>query len=327
MPKELTHWILAEKAYRILEAKSDLKAIIKRYKNLYLSGAVILDTPFYLVYGKGKDVMYKVAAQLHDNPVNRADLGERVISRFPPQMTEAIIALLLGVITHIHTDSSFHPMIFYFSGKKDPADRKAGRSAGYRHHKLETFLDLYFKETFQLENRGLFSNTLDNIEMDKKIYLDVLSALYGMDMNRDRFHIKKALLMHRTIQAMFDKNFPRMIFKLLNSIPGLDFREYLSNFYPQHKPKTASLFLSPFTYRHPVTGENLQYSVTDLESDALKGILNSFRSIEPYRDGNSFVKGFSRLNRFNLYTGAAGLSGADMTYFDVNRDLMKLIGD
>ncbi len=327
MPKELTHWILAEKAYRMLEAKSGLKAIIKQYKNLYLSGAVILDTPFYMVYGNGKDVMYKVAAQLHDNPINRADFGTRIIARFPPQMTEAIIALLLGVITHIHADSSFHPMVFYFSGKKDPADQKTSKTAGYRHHKLETFLDLYFKESFQLENGGLFSNILDKIEIDKKIYLDILSALYKLDMNIDRFHIEKSLLMHRTIQAMFDKNLPRIIFKLLNTIPGLDFREYLSNFYPQHKPKADSLFLSPFTYRHPVTGENFQHSVTDLESHALQGILDMFHSIEQYRDGGSFVEGFRRLKGSSLYTGMAGRSGSEMKYFDPNRDLMKLIGD
>ena len=54
MPKEITHWILAEKAYRTLETKSGLKAIIKQYKNLYLAGAVIMDTPFYLLYGNGR---------------------------------------------------------------------------------------------------------------------------------------------------------------------------------------------------------------------------------------------------------------------------------
>jgi hypothetical protein len=327
MPKEITHWIIAEKAYRTLETNSGLKAIIKQYKNLYLSGAVIMDTPFYLLYGNGKDVMYKVAAQLHDNPINSVDFGARVIAQFPPQMTEAIIALLLGVITHIHADSSFHPMVYYFSGKKDSANQKASKSAGYRHHKLETFLDLYFKETLQLKNRGLFSNVLDKIEMDKKLFLDVLSALYKMNMNIDRVHIEKSLLMHRRIQAMFDKNLPRMILQLLNTIPGLDFREYLSNFYPQHKPKADSLFLAPFSYRHPVTGENLQHSVTDLETHALEGILDMFHSIERNREVSSFVEGFRRLKGPNLYAGVAGRSESEMKYFDANQDLMKLIVD
>ena len=325
MPKEITHWIIAEKAYRTLETESGLKAIIKQHKNLYLSGAVIMDTPFYLLYGNGKDVMYKVAAQLHDNPINSADFGDRVIARFPPKMTEAIIALLLGVITHIHADSSFHPMVFYFSGKKDPANQKASKSAGYRHHKLETFLDLYFKETLQLKNRGLLANVLDKIEMDKNLFIDVLSIFYKMEMNIHRIHIEKALLMHRRIQAMFDKNLPRMIVHLLNTLPGLDLREYLSSFYPQHKPKADSLFLSPFTYRHPVTGENFQHSITDLEAHALQGILDMFHSIERYQEGNSFMEGFRQLRGPNLYAGVAGRSGSEMKYFDANQDLMKLI--
>jgi hypothetical protein len=163
--------------------------------------------------------------------------------------------------------------------------------------------------------------------MDKQLFLDVLSTLYKMDMNIERVHVEKSLLMHRRIQAMFDKKLPRMIFQLLNTIPGLDFREYLSNFYPHRKPKADLLFLSPFSYRHPVTGENLQHSVTDLEGHALQGILDMFHKIERYREGSSFVEGFRRLKGPNLYTGVVGRSEFGMKYFDVNQDVMKLIVD
>lgn len=46
MPKEYTHWVLAEKIFLELPG-SQIKHLIEQNKNLYYLGAVIPDTPLY----------------------------------------------------------------------------------------------------------------------------------------------------------------------------------------------------------------------------------------------------------------------------------------
>lgn len=324
MPKELTHWTLAEKAYQEIDTDSALKKIIRGYKNLYLAGAVIADTPFYQLYGRDGKIMNHLGTGMHDNPNGYTPVAS-VINAYAPHIPHDVLSLLLGFLSHVHADSTFHPLVYYFSGSSRRGDKKARNRASVFHHTLEAYLDIYYTREFQLENRGLFSQVLKNLEMEEKRFLDVLSALYSQEPNASISYIKKALRAHANIQRLFDNNVVKVILEVLNRIPGTDMGIYRSSFYPLRKPEPGSIFLHPFSYRHPVTGEKLHQSVKELEEKTIRETLKIFEFIENCISNNSLAEMFSELRGPNLHTGMTDANEPDMHCFNTGKDLTELI--
>lgn len=321
MPKHITHWILAEKVYQAIEGDSVLKKIINSYKYLYLTGAVILDTPFFLLYGRGGKVMNRVAEKIHDTAYSSYAIFKDVINADERPLPDAVLALLLGIITHIQADAAFHPLVYYFSGK-ETADKKERA----RHHILESYLDLYFKERLGTPNKGLFSEVIKQIEMEEKAFLEVLANLFSLDRKSGINMIKKALKMNSLIQGLFDKNLPRILLQFLNVLPGMDLSDSISHFYPHPKPVPGTMFLHPFDYRHPVTGQKLKVSVDELAEQTVQRILEVFDVVEKhYGSKKSLSEAFLRLTGPNLYTGLENTRKSDMHIFNTKKEVLELI--
>ncbi len=327
MPKEISHWFLAEKACRKLEDDSVVKEIIQRHKNLYLIGAVIADTPFYCrVYGSGKADIVRWGEMIHNSPVNSYAPLLNVICRFGPRVPDNVLALLLGVISHIHADSSFHPMVYYTTGNPASVPEQERRTARVRHQTFETFLDIYYREGFYLQNRGLLSELLKNAEMEEALLLDVLTVFFSHGQETaDSLQVKNALVTHAAVQKLFDNNALKIMLGIINRIPGINLDSYTSSFYPVRKPEPDSLFPRPFSYRHPVTGADCRNTIRELEEAAIRNTLNIFGIIGCHIGKDSFSEVFSGLRGPDLYTGMVGYGKSDMRYFGYEKDLMKLI--
>jgi len=325
MPKEITHWTLAEKAYQSIEPDSVLKKIIRRYKNLYLAGAVIPDTPFYQICGRNRKIMYQLGKNLHDHPLNSYAPLANVIKRYSSPLPDDVLAILLGFLSHIHADSSFHPMVYYFSGTNMRGPKKSRDEASVFHHTLEAYIDIYYTGECRPPNRGLFSELMKRKEMEETRFLKVLSVLFSEDQTISVSDIRETLRLHAGIQKLFDNNAIKIILELLDSIPGADLSVYRSSFYPLRKPEPDSIFLRPFSYRHPVTGEKLEHTVKELEKKAVRETLNIFRLIEYHLTDNSLARAFPGLKGPNLSTGLTDIRAADMRWFGTGEDLMKLI--
>jgi len=321
MPKHITHWILAEKIYLDIEGDSVLKKIINSYKYLYLTGAVILDTPFFLLYGRGGKVMNRVAEKIHDAAYNSYAIFKDVINADERPLPDAVLSLLLGIITHIQADAVFHPLVYFFSGK-GIADKKERA----RHHILESYLDLYFKERLGAPNKGLFSEVIKQIEMEEKAFLEVLANLFSLDRKSGINMIKKALKMNSLIQGLFDKNLPRILLQFLNFFPGMDLNDSISHFYPHPKPIPGTMFLHPFDYRHPVTGQKSKISVDELAEQTVQRILEVFDVVEKhYGSKKPLSEAFLQLTGPNLYTGLENTRKSDMHIFNTEKEVLELI--
>ena len=324
MPKEISHWLLAEKAFQKLEDSSALKDIIRGHKNLYLIGAVIADTPFYCrIFGPGQASVVRWGEVIHDNPVNSYAPIVNVIRRFP-HVPDNVLAFLLGVITHIHADSSFHPMVYYITG--NPVHPEGRETARIRHQTFETFLDIYYREGFYLQNRGKLSELLRNAEMEETSLLNLLSVFFsGEHGMADRLKIKNALRTHAAIQKLFDKNALKIMLGTVSRIPGVNLNIYKSLVYPLRKPEPGSMFLRPLSYRHPVTGVEYRSLITEPEEAAIRNTLDVFGIIGHHIGSDSFSEVFSGLRGPDLYTGMVGYGKSDMRYFSEENDLMNLI--
>ncbi|QTA88872.1 zinc dependent phospholipase C family protein [Desulfonema magnum] len=330
MPKEITHWMLAEKVCQNIDADSPLKNIINHHKNLYLAGAVIVDSPLYLLFGRAAKMMNLLGQKIHDNPEDSYKPVANLIHYYGQNVPDDVLSLLLGVISHIHADSLFHPLVYYVSGN-NLTDQKTGRDQSMALHRiLETYIDLYYADGFQLQNRGLVSQALNNAEMEKHRLLNVLAMLYsGLDgfqnLKDIRIPIKNALRSHALIQKLFDNNPLKIILRLLDAIPGADMEFCTSLLYPFHAPEPASIFRYPFSYRHPVTGEKFQHSVKDLEEKMIRETLHVFGLIEKHLKNYSPARAFSQLRGPNLCTGIPGTRASDMRYFCNKERMTELI--
>ncbi len=325
MPKEITHWTLAQKAYQEMDAGSALKPILSRHKHLYLLGAVIADTPFYRLIGKTGKLMNQVGKRIHDNPDNGYEPAVRVINAYSPHPPDDVLALLLGFFAHVHADASFHPFVCHFSGSIVRGDKEERAQATIFHHTLESWLDIYYARESPLQNSGFFSEVLKNVEMEDEPLLKLLAILYSGGEPVEMSCVRETLICHALIQRLFDKRGVNRILELLNRIPGIDADVYRSSFYPLQKPDPSSMFLHPVSYQHPVTGETFQHTLRDLERKTIRDTLEICRLVEHHRNRSSLGEAFAGLKGPSLYTGMTDARESDMRYFNMRKEMAELV--
>nr|MBC8361832.1 zinc dependent phospholipase C family protein [Candidatus Desulfatibia profunda] len=326
MPKEITHWHIAEKAFQHLNADSTLRRIISAHKYLYLSGAVVMDTPFYLLYGKGKSAMYNLANQIHDTPAHSLDFVKRTVSLSPQQTPPPVLAFLLGGLCHVYADANFHPLVYYFSGTGTGETPEKSRTAQSRHHTLETYLDLYYLD------KGLFlpdvfyaSRIFKQVEMDKAGFVAVLKRFFSIRSESEFQYFKQALNMHMLLQHLFDWNLFKISLLAINCLPGLNIDHWVSSFYPIKNPAPNTTFKNRLKYRHPVTGQDLHQSVPTIAQSVHQKILNGFKTIEGHWNKSTLSSALDLLPGPNLYTGIEGFQKSEMKYFSTEMDVIELI--
>lgn len=325
MPKEITHWTLAEMAFRGLSDASPLKRIIERHRNLYRIGAVIPDTPFYMLFGEKASSFKEHAERIHDTDGNSFECFLPVLDRFFHDVSEPVLSLLLGITTHFYADAAFHPFVCHYSGRVTHQDKTKNRKVQYRHHLLETHIDLYSTEKGFFRTTDTFVQLFNAIEMDRTTFTKVLATFYHATGRDDFALVKKAIRMDAFIQALFDKGIVNAFFRAVNWLPGIHIGHLVSNFYPIRKPKPGSLFQRPIAYLHPVSGERRCVTMRSLENQTLQHILATFEIIEKLPDRKAVSRAFNDLEGPNLYTGLMGCRQREMRYFNDTQDLMELI--
>jgi len=321
MPKEIAHWTLAEKTAARLPDHSTLKSTINSHRSMYYLGAVILDTPFYCLYGRNA---FKTGAaqNIHDNSTNSFSPLISLINNVIP-LTPPIISMVLGLISHIFVDATFHPMVNYFSGDKRNPQRK--REVQYRHHELETLIDLYFMNQVDLINKGRFYLSYRSKELDESSFLNALSCLY---FNRPDLHLKlisRSLKHHGWVQKLFWKKWLRQFLKVVNYLPGLDIRPEIALIYPQSHPLHSSFFTNPISYQHPVNNKEFHENINDLAEKAISAALETFSRLENNTTSESISAQLKKIPAPNMNTGLVGIPSTKMVNFDPTLNFDEVI--
>lgn len=325
MPKYITHWILAEEAFQALDDQSAFKQIIAGAKTSYLIGSVIPDAPFYLVYGRDGRVMNGIAESIHNARKNSFRPVEAVAAAYAEEMSDPVTALLLGMITHIFADAVFHPAVYYFSGPPS-GNSKSRHQSAERHHILETYLNLYLRNRFQVPHRGKFSAYLKHLEIEIPVFYEIIACFFSVSGPHGLRMIKKSIRMNAAIQSRFDKRWPRLALDCLNLLPGVDLAQFIGHFYPYLKPDPDDLFQRELAFRHPVTGESMLFSVERFMEKTVQKVLEVFYDLtEIYEKKNSLPAALHQMRGPNLYTGLNGYGKSDMVFFDNSIDIKALI--
>ena len=145
MPKEVTHWIIAEKIFQAMLKNSNYKAAIEQHKDVYYLGAVLHDALYYYT---GDNRRIKILPdQMHGS--ENQDTYAIITSLFQHQAgltvnnNEIKIAFIAGILSHIETDCCFHPFIYYFTGNYYDENIAKRQVATIQHRALESLLDLH----------------------------------------------------------------------------------------------------------------------------------------------------------------------------------------
>ena len=291
MPKELTHWIIAERALERVPPVTPLGEMLRSHRKLYLAGAVLPDTLLHLVRGHDSQKALSLAHRFHDPadnsyaPLIRAE--ELHGSPLPPPL----LACFLGVLCHMQADIILHPFVYARSG--------TGEIAG--HYRIETSIDMYFQA------KGIVPpvKRLDELVTPETggTLLETCSLLFDPDQTLPPRSMNKALRLHCHFQALYGSMFWRIAARILGRLNIARIRQQQHLFYPVFAGKTE-LNLLEGKWRHPVTGEIREESVDNL---AERAVLRTVDLIEKTAESGLLGASLAITPGENLLTGLHGV--------------------
>jgi len=324
MPKELTHWMLAGQAAQRLDP-GRIKDAVTACPNLYLLGAVVLDTPLYALYCS--DTFNKISLRLHGTRgEDTFQALHQLVAACPRNPPQEVLALFCGIMSHIMADCAFHPWVCYFSGPCNDVAPHLTQKSLARHRLLETWLDVHtFSQKPWLSGK-LFAQVLYGAETSRSRLLEMLSLLYFNGRPGHETQISLSLVSHGFLQWVFLKEIFFRGFEKVNHLAGNRWDAYATLFYPKTGPDGGPLFARPLDYRHPVTGRPRNHPLARLEDKAVSWTARFFQIMEKHLENNTFLEWFGRLKGPSLETGLVGVPGAASRHINMEADLDAVIG-
>jgi len=299
LPKELTHWIVAERACKELSRDSRLFGVIDHYKKEYLAGAVLPDTLLHLFSGPHAKSALSAAGRFHNTDENSYEPLISVEAELGQELSDPVLSCLLGVITHMQSDIVFHPYIFALTGTDDIG----------RHYKLETEIDMYLTSN---RLQPPVNKLLDLVTPEtEKTIISVAELLFSTTFQLSCVTFSDSLRLHCRFQSMYSKNFWKFAVKLLGMFLGKPYSQQRHLFYPiellgkqdfKHMSETIE-------WEHPVSGEARKSNVDELVADAVSRTVEVFRRIELE---NSLVAALLDPPGCNLLTGMYAVNSSKM---------------
>ena len=291
MPKELTHWILADQALARLKNGSRLRELLLTHHDCYLGGAVLPDTLLHLVRGPRTTTALSLARTFHDNDGDSFLPLVRAERSFTDGLPPAVLACLLGVITHMQTDIVFHPFVYALTGTHEIGS----------HYRLETDIDVHFLQNGAAPAVRHLSDLVTSAS--RPVLIDTCALLFDPERRMPRPALEQALNMHCRFQGMYDKTFWKLAVKLAVLLGGARFREQRHLFYPltgRHECRFAD---EPVEWRHPVSAEFQRTSLEQLADQAVQRSATLFETIE---GSESLSEALAVKPGENLLTGMHG---------------------
>ncbi|MBN2440120.1 MAG: zinc dependent phospholipase C family protein [Spirochaetales bacterium] len=302
MPKEYVHWAIAEKIFS--QSPEKIKDIIVKNKHLYYLGAVAPDTPYYYLWGDKKDKFREAADRLHGRyEKNTFAFLPKMIEKYKNDLTDDVLAFLLGVMTHVFTDSTMHPIIFHLCGDPENENPEINRYAHVRHRVFEASLDLKYKKEFPLVNKGKYKISYSLLGKKKSFFIRLLGDYLFEDNQGNEKEVKRNVSIYSNIQNLFTNKFLYNVLTLLNRIKKGGYSDIIALFYFSRSNHPFASLKDEFSFQHPVTGEKQTTSIYRLEEKAVSGCIKTFALFKDALDKNNLGDFVRTLRGPHLDTG------------------------
>lgn len=294
MPKELTHWMLAERVLALLPAGGRVQNCIARHRAAYLGGAVLPDTLAHIFRGPYHPVARQLGHRFHDTTGNSYAPLIRAEQQLSQGMSDALFSCFLGVICHIEADVALHPYVYAASGN----------SCIGEHYRLETGIDLHFLGRGAAPDERRLDRLLCASTRD--VMLSAARHLFDPHEELPRRALEHSLALHCRFQGMYDKTLWKIAVRVLGGVCGSPFKEQRHLFYPlRRSAPVGGMARGAAPWRHPESKEMKNATIDDLASEAVQRTAAVFRRIE---EAGSLAAALENHPGANLLTGLHGVA-------------------
>lgn len=301
MPKEITHFALAEQMRRALPETSKFFQPVQTFPFVFLIGAVCPDSPFYYLAGPQKKQVQALANPFH-RPNKEALLP--VLKFLNHHRTPWALALAAGTVCHIMSDTTFHPLVYYYAGMNG-----IHNGATARHRYFETAMDVHFQYLFRGQTR--LYKIIRQAKISKQKLYQLITGLFLPQRSKTSF-VKHALQWHSTVHALFGASVIRKgtIKMACTSHPVPDSSAGL--IYPFSNPCFLPFFSGRLKYRHPCSGSFYSTDLLTLIREAINVTVAVLDTID---------RAMERSKRNEKTEGLESLVLADTALPDITPDL------
>ncbi|MBE9504383.1 MAG: zinc dependent phospholipase C family protein [Proteobacteria bacterium] len=282
MPKELTHFALAEEGRKkIVTTLPGAAEILQRNFTLFMVGSIICDSAYYQfpLLSKYKNISHlSEAIHLPKGDLDTAFLTRLLKADFPGD-EEGYLSFLSGIVSHYIVDKAYHPFVMHITGDyfdEDPARRKKAQGL---HRFLESLLDLWVVR--KLGHSG--KDTL-NVPEKKDLPFKFLKPCLNLfvkaampDKGDDlTLHVSKCLYsklrFELKMSALYRMKPLRSLFPLFNRVSNNSLSHYAALFYPEETFLRLSFFEESFMFKNPLTGDKVKTSLEEITHYAIDEI-------------------------------------------------------
>lgn len=308
MPRDITHIILADEAAEIVKVKE-----ISDNPEAFHMGCVADDSFLYTASPK-------LSTRLHggfgdDTRAIVLEMMDEIKDEKNPARAAEKKAFLYGYLCHMAADTVIHPLIYSISGSQLKSNNRSEKDADFSkacHRYAESWLDLHLMKEKKLSFKSFrpFRKIVAKLAM--RIRLDD----FFTDCFQNALKAKKHTWGDNfDLQAQFHNGMTRQFFvdkvtqnqtigKMLRKLDWIlhgKLKLYTSGFYNFSKEIPQRLTAGSFI--HPVTGEVVHKSITDLEQDAVKCSVKFIKAADDYINGGDRKHFLNVVRNVNLDTG------------------------
>ena len=269
MPKEIAHFALAEEVGRNLPRNSLFFDPIRNFSSLFLLGAVTPDTPFCYLAGPKKKRIQSWSRPFHQAG---AEALMPVLDFLDKDQTPEALALAAGVVCHIMSDTTFHPLVYYYAGMDN-----IHHGATARHRYFETAMDIHFRHLFHGKT-SLFK-ILRRTELSAPKLNGLFKNLYGEKRLSQRL-LNYTLGWHVLLQYLFRADILRVIALQRARVSSPLPPPVAGLVYPFNKPCALTFFSNNLFYKHPCTQALVSTTLASLIQQTVTSTLSVLNVIE-----------------------------------------------
>jgi hypothetical protein len=295
MPKEVTHWLIAEAVSKRLEG-TFLEGPLRRNPNLLHIGAIIHDAPYYYLKGDFDSRFGSLPTKLHGTVDEAVELVEsllRYLLGLPEDEKVKLEAFLVGLITHLFADALMHPLIFYLTGPYDAMDLKRRSAARYDHRMLESLIDVCLAGGYHRLRGYSLAAYIRDAEMPLLRLHDHLDKTWLGDEDTERFAegLLSSFRLFSIMQSLYRNRLAGRLAPLMSAITPPQVREVLALFYSPRLTDQCWRIEGEIPSRHPSTGEFRGQNIRVLFQDAVDRSVEFCLGLEPLFGSGSSAPG------------------------------------
>lgn len=272
MPKEIVHWMVAERAAGLLSGGQFGPALSRCPKGLRL-GAVWHDILFYL-RGEHPAGLKALPHLLHgshgEDTFELLRLHARHLHARKDQPLPT--AFFVGLASHIFADAAIHPLVYHLTGNYYDTDEKRRTGAVRRHRALECLLDMVAAGGPVAVLGQSLRELVAGLEgpLDLACPPEAVAALAGCAPKAARQGLADALDTYCTMQALCRMPTLSRLLRELSTLLPDSLREIAALFYAPQLYEQSAAVSGRMDYRNPVTGEALSASLAELMEQAAR---------------------------------------------------------